>query len=175
MQLLARANGLRPSQEKQPVSMMEITRDLRYELPEGFSIVSMQEEYDIPKFNAVLWKGFDHGDTPPETEEAYQERKISLSGPHSDLDLKIAVKAPNGEFASFCGMWFEPRTGNAHVEPVATAPKYRKMGLGKAAVLEGVIRCGQRGAKRAFVGSSQQFYYNIGFDPIGGDTAWVND
>ncbi len=69
-------------------------------------------------------------------------------------------------------MWFDPRTGNAHVEPVATDPKYRKMGLGKAAVLEGVIRCGKRGAQSAFVGSSQQFYYNIGFDPIGGDTAW---
>jgi GNAT superfamily N-acetyltransferase len=175
MQLLARAQGLRPSQEKQPVAVLEITDDLRYSLPEGFSIVSMKDEYDIWKFGDVLFKGFNHGDNPPRSDQEYKEREISLSGPHSDLDLKICVKAPNGEFASFCGMWFEPRTGNAHVEPVATDPKYRKLGLGKAAVLEGVIRCGKRGAKRAFVGSSQQFYYNIGFDPIVADTAWVNE
>ena len=39
-------------------------------------------------------------------------------------------------------------------------------GLGKAVVLEAVKRCGQMGAKTALVGSSQQFYYNIGFYPI---------
>lgn len=174
MQQLARAHGLRPSQDKQPVSMMEITEDLHYSLPEGFTTVSLKEDDDIWKFGDVLFKGFNHGDNPPHTEEEYQDRVTSLSGPHNDMDLKIAVKAPNGEFASFCGMWYEPRTGNAHVEPVATDPKYRKMGLGKAAVLEGILRCGKRGAKRAFVGSSQQFYYNIGFDPIATDTAWVN-
>ncbi len=172
MQLLARAHGLCPSQEKQPIAALEITDELTYSLPEGFTIVSMQDEYDIWKFGDVLFKGFNHGDNPPRSEQEYKEREISLSGPHSDLDLKICVKAPNGEFASFCGMWYEPRTGNAHVEPVATDPKYRKMGLGKAAVLEGVIRCGKRGARQALVGSSQQFYYNIGFDPISMDTAW---
>jgi len=173
MQQLARKHGLRPSQEKQPVSMMEITGDLHYSLPEGFTTVSLKEDDDIWKFGDVLFKGFNHGDNPPHTPEEYQDRVTSLSGPHNDMDLKIAVKAPNGEFASFCGMWYEPRTGNAHVEPVATDPKYRKMGLGKAAVLEGIIRCGKRGAQRAFVGSSQQFYYNIGFDPIATDTAWT--
>ena len=173
MQLIARAQGLRPSQEKQPVSVMLIMEDIHYTLPDGFSIVSLQDEYNIWKFGDVLYKGFNHGDHPPRTQQDYKEREISLSGPHNDLDLKIAVKAPNGEFASFCGMWYEPRTKNAHVEPVATAPAYRKLGLGKAAVLEGIIRCGKRGAKQALVGSSQQFYYNIGFDPMGADTAWV--
>jgi GNAT superfamily N-acetyltransferase len=175
MQLFARARGLNPTQEKQPVSLLEITNDLSYDLPEGFSIVSMRDEYDIWKFGDVLFKGFNHGDNPPRTEKEYREREISLSGPHSDLDLKIAVKAPNGEFASFCGMWYDPRTSNAYVEPVATNPKYRRMGLGKAAVLEGVIRCGKRGAKLALVGSSQQFYYSIGFDPMTTDTAWTNE
>lgn len=50
--------------------------------------------------------------------------------------------------------------------------KYRMMGLGKAAVLEGVIRCGKDGAKQAYVGSSQQFYYNIGFYPVSTETLW---
>lgn len=88
------------------------------------------------------------------------------------LDLKIAVVAPNGDFASYCGMWQDADSGYALVEPVATVPEYRRMGLGRAAVLEGVRRCGLRGARTAVVGSSQQFYYDIGFRPFGNATWW---
>ncbi|HBP38077.1 MAG TPA: GNAT family N-acetyltransferase, partial [Clostridiales bacterium] len=55
----------------------------------------------------------------------------------------------------------------------ATDPAYRKMGLGRAAVLEAIRRCGVLGARRAFVGSSQQFYYSIGFRPYATSTFWV--
>ena len=55
---------------------------------------------------------------------------------------------------------------------MATVPEYRKMGLGKAAVLEGIKRCGELGAKQAVVATSQQFYCNIGFYPIHTDTWW---
>lgn len=172
MQQLARAHGLRPTRGEEHIAMIEVTDELSYSLPDGYTIVSMQDEYDIPKFNAVLWKGFDHGDTPPESEEEFEMRRTLLSGPHNDLDLKICVKAPNGEFAAFSGAWYDPASQTGHVEPVATDPAYRKLGLGKAAVLEGVIRCGKLGAKRVYVGSSQQFYYNIGFDPVETYTVW---
>jgi predicted N-acetyltransferase YhbS len=69
-------------------------------------------------------------------------------------------------------MWYDKRSKSALVEPVATEPAYRKMGLGKAAVLEGIKRCGELGATRAIVGSSQQFYYNIGFRPYATSTWW---
>jgi hypothetical protein len=46
------------------------------------------------------------------------------------------------------------------------------MGLGKAAVLEGIRRVGVLGAKKAFVGSSQQFYYSIGLRPYATATVW---
>lgn len=55
----------------------------------------------------------------------------------------------------------EPR--RAYVVPVATDPDYRRMGLGKAAVLECVRRCAERGATVANVGSGQPFYEAIGF------------
>jgi len=47
-----------------------------------------------------------------------------------------------------------------------------KMGLGKAAVLEGIRRVGELGAKKVFVGSSQQFYYSIGMRPFATATMW---
>jgi len=48
---------------------------------------------------------------------------------------------------SYCGMWQDSASQSALVEPVATDPAYRKIGLGKAAVLEAVRRCGTLGAK----------------------------
>jgi len=56
-------------------------------------------------------------------------------------------------------MWYTPDIDYAVVEPVATDPDYRRMGLGKAVVLEGVRRCFAEGANTIYVGSGQQFYY----------------
>ncbi|OZV13934.1 hypothetical protein CIW83_00390 [Tissierella sp. P1] len=70
--------------------------------------------------------------------------------PNVDLNLKVAVVAPDGNFVSYCGMWYDPEVGYAVVEPVATDPDYRRMGLGKAAVLEGIKRVGKLGAKTAW-------------------------
>ncbi|GAA0182309.1 hypothetical protein SH2C18_47100 [Clostridium sediminicola] len=125
------------------------------------------------KYNAVLWRGFNHEGEPPIIEQAFKEREISLSGLGVNKSLNIAVVAPNGDFVSYCGMWYKEGTDYALVEPVATNPDHRKKGLGKAAVLEAIKRCGELGAKRAYVGSSQQFYYNIGFHPIHTRTWWV--
>jgi len=69
-------------------------------------------------------------------------------------------------------MRYDQEGGFAVIEPVATDPDYRKMGLGKAAVLEGIRRTGELGAKIAFVGSSQQFYYSIGLRPFNTATIW---
>ncbi|MEK4060897.1 MULTISPECIES: GNAT family N-acetyltransferase [Paenibacillus] len=145
----------------------------QYTLPEGYCIVSLADEMDLNKYNRVLWRGFNHEGDAPETPDSLQSRRVELSGPHVNLNLKIAVAAPNDEFVAYCGMWYLPGSDYALVEPVATDPAYRMMGLGKAAVLEGVRRCGQLGAKQAFVGSSQQFYYNIGFRPYSTETWWA--
>jgi len=71
-------------------------------------------------------------------------------------------------------MWYAPGDSYAFVEPVATDPDYRLMGFGRAVVLETVKRCGRMGARIALVGSSQQFYYSIGFYPIYTGTWWVS-
>lgn len=47
--------------------------------------------------------------------------------------------------------------------PVATDPDYRRRGLGRAAVLEGIRRCGALGAAVVYVGTAMPFYLSIGF------------
>jgi predicted N-acetyltransferase YhbS len=70
-------------------------------------------------------------------------------------------------------MFYEPTNRYAYVEPVATDPTYRRMGLGKAAVLEGIRRCADLGATVAYVGSDQEFYLSIGFEVIYTGECWV--
>lgn len=173
LQQLAAGLGFRPTQEREYNAVIPIGDSLpEYTLPEGYRIVSLAEELDLRQYNRVLWRGFNHEGEAPEAEEKLESRRNELSGPHGDLNLKIAVAAPNGNFVAYCGMWHLPGNDYALVEPVATDPDYRMKGLGKAAVMEGVRRCGERGAKQAFVGSSQQFYYSIGFRPYSTWTWW---
>jgi GNAT superfamily N-acetyltransferase len=172
MQLISRKHDFCPTQNRECVAVIDTTQCLDYSLPEGYSITSLADEYDLYKMNRVLWRGFNHEGDAPEDDKWIEERGVSVSGTHVNLDLIVAVVAPDGEFVSYCGMWYDPSTDFAIVEPVATDPKYRRMGLGRAAVLEGVRRCMELGAKVCYVGSSQQFYYSIGFSPFITQTWW---
>lgn len=171
-QRLARDNSFRPTQSKQNIAVLEITDELKYELPEGFTIVSMADDWDYCQYNRVMWRGFNHDGEPDQSEEDIQWRKTMLSSPHLIPEITVSVVAPNGNYAAHCGLWYKPGDTYAYVEPVATDPAYRKMGLAKAAVYEAVLRAKKMGAKEAYVISSQQFYYNIGFMPCGTETWW---
>lgn len=147
-----------------------------YELPEGFHVTTMKENFNLYQYLRVLWKGFNHelnGEGPFQfTGEKEKAAHQEMVRPNVDLSLKVAVVAPEGNFVSYCGMWYDPRAGFAVIEPVATDPDYRMKGMGKAAVLEGIRRVGELGAKVAYVGSSQQFYYSIGMRPYAASTIW---
>ena len=177
-QNIAKENGFYPTQDKECDAVFLIEKDkTSYDLPKGFQIISFNDDFDLYKYGQALWKGFNHemnGEGPFSFywEEHSNEYKKAWNRPNVDLNLKIFAVAPNGDFVSHCGMWYCEGLESALVEPVATEPAYRKMGLGKAVVLEGIKRCGQLGAKRAFVGSSQQFYYSIGFSPYAASTWW---
>lgn len=140
-------------------------------LPEGYMLKSLAEDNDLHKVNRVLWRGFDHDGEPPE--EEVEGRKKMQSAPNFRKDLTIVVVAPDGNYASYSGIWFDPVNRIAVVEPVATDPDYRRKGFGKAAVLEGIRRCAELGATAAYVGSAQPFYLDMGFKPVYGYYPWV--
>ena len=85
------------------------------------------------------------------------------SGPNYRKDLAVVVVGPSGDFVSFCGMWYDKYNNFGYVEPVATDPDYRRRGLGRAAVLEGIRLCSKLGATVAYVGSDNPFYLSLGF------------
>ena len=140
------------------------------ELPEGFHLKSLADDNDLWKIHRVLWRGFNHPGEPPEDE--LEGRRKMQSGPNFRKDLTIVVEAPTGDFVAFCGMWYVDANRLSYVEPVATDPDYRRMGLGKAAVLEGIRRCGEEGATVAYVGSDQEFYLAMGFRKLFDSRCW---
>lgn len=142
------------------------------QLPEGFRLTSLAEECDWAKVHRVLWRGFVHGDDVPMNEEEFESRRRMFDTSKARRDLKIAVAAPNGDFAAFCGMFYEPTNRFGYVEPVATDPLYRRMGLGKAAVLEGIRRCAALGATHAYVGNDLPVYLSAGFKVIYTSHCW---
>lgn len=162
---IAQHLGFNETGELEDTAVFAITdRFPRILLPEGYSLVSLAEENDLEKYQRVLWRGFNHTGDPPASEMPGSVK--SQSGPSFNKQFCIASKAPNGAWASYCGMWFDSNTDYAIVEPLATDPDYRLKGLGKAVLLEAIRRCGEMGAKVAYVGSGQEFYYRCGFKPL---------
>jgi GNAT superfamily N-acetyltransferase len=142
-------------------------------LPDGFCLKSLADDPDWGKVHRVLWRGFDHKGEPPAGADELESRRQMFDSPNGRRDLKIVVEAPNGDFVSFCGMFYEPNGKFAYVEPVATDPDYRRMGLGKAAVFEGIRRCAVLGATVAYVGNDLPIYRAVGFKKVYNSECWV--
>jgi GNAT superfamily N-acetyltransferase len=160
-------------EEDRPMAIFNIPHPFpEITVPEGYSLVSLADEPDWGKVNRVMWRGFNHPGEPDTSPEELDSRRKMFDTVTARRDLKIAVKAPHGNFAAFCGMFYQPENWIAYVEPVATDPDYRRMGLGKAAVLEGVRRCAALGATHAYVGSDQPFYLALGFEVIYISQCW---
>jgi len=139
-------------------------------VPEGFRIQSLEDEFDVRKIHCVMHRGFNHPGEPLEDE--LESRRRKLSAPNFRRDLTIVAVAPCGDYVSFCGMWMDYDNRVCYVEPVATDPEYRRMGLGTAVVLEGIRRCKAEGASIAYVGSDQPFYRSMGFEMTCSQTPW---
>jgi len=140
-------------------------------LPDGFRLQSLADENDLSKVNAVLWRGFDHEGPPPDSE--LPGREFAQSAPNYRKDHTIVAVAPDGRYVSFGGMWVVPENRVGYVEPVATDPDFRRMGLGRAVVQETVRRAGRAGAEVVWVGSDQEFYRAIGFQVAFRFDLWV--
>jgi GNAT superfamily N-acetyltransferase len=142
-------------------------------LPEGFHLQSLADENDLAKVNRVLWRGFNHDGPPPESH--IPSRRAAQQAPGYRKDLNMVVVAPDASYVSYAGIWYLPDNRVAYVEPVATDPDFRRMGLGKAAVLEAVRRTRELGAEVAWVGSDQEFYLDMGFEIVARSGLWHRD
>ncbi|NLO37199.1 MAG: GNAT family N-acetyltransferase [Clostridiaceae bacterium] len=149
--------------QREAVRMFPYTKPFpERRLPDGFSVLSLDDENDPVKIHACLWKGFDHGDQP---DDDWSCRLHMQSGPHFRKDLTTVIKAPNGDYACFAGMWLDEANGYAYLEPLATVPAYRRLGLASVALTEGMKKTRALGAAYCF-GGEREFYSALGFEMI---------
>ena len=132
-------------------------------LPLGYTAISLEEENDFHKIHECLWKGFDHGDNPDDDVDC---RMLMQSGPNFRKDLTTVVKAPDGSYACYAGMWLDEANGYAYLEPLATVPAHRKKGLAKAALMIGMEKTSKLGAKYCY-GGVFEYYNHLGFENAG--------
>jgi len=156
---------------RETVSMLEIPRVFHCTcLPDGFHLADLTEENDLTRLDRCLWRGFNHEGEPEPGGE--KDRRRMQCAPNFNPLLNIVVVAPSGDYVAYSGIWYDPYNHVAHIEPVATDPDYRRMGLGSACVIECVRRAGELGAKTVFVESDQAFYHALGFQTIHQRPVW---
>ena len=173
-QAAAAEMGYRKTEECEAMSHLQIADPFPpITVPGGYRLQSLADGCDVEQLAMAIWRGFDHTDAPPANNTEWRRRHEAA--PNFRHDLHIIAVAPDGNIAAYCGMWYEPDNHIAYVEPVCTVPQHRRMGLGTAAVREGVRRCGQQGATIACVGTDMHFYQTIGFTPIYNRRLWKRE
>ena len=103
---------------------------------------------------------------PEATTERYKEL---MRTPGYDLELDLVAEAPDGRFGAYCICWMDQANGVGALEPVGTRPGFRRRGLARAVVLEGLRRMKVRGALTALVcfeednAPARRLYESVGF------------
>ena len=85
------------------------------------------------------------------TVEAYKGLRTA---PLYDSELDLVVENPEGGFASCCICWMDAVNGIGHFEPVGTRELYRRQGLARAMILEGLRRLRAHGAHTVNMGTA---------------------
>ena len=153
-------------------SVFEIRELPDLNLPEGITLQSMADENDIERRREAFGRGFNHED-PAEWPSAFSYRELQKA-PDYRPEQDLYIVGPEGNYVSFCVIWYDDRNRIGILEPVGTHPDYRRRGLGREVVLEAIRRVAVLGATQVWVGSGQRFYEAIGFKKTLAAYAWTN-
>ena len=123
--------------EKGPVNGILRVRDLMAPipdapLPEGYAIRAVHGREDLEKIAANVRIIFGHKDFTADTLEGIARGSFYIQ------ELDLVAEAPDGTIASFCTFRIDPMSRATELEPMGTHPDYRRRGLGKALIFEGM-------------------------------------
>jgi GNAT superfamily N-acetyltransferase len=100
------------------------------------------------------------------------KHRAVMQSPTYRSELDLVVIGPGEAFATCTIIWFDEQNRIGVFEPVGCHPQYRRRGLTKAMMFEGMRRLQALGAERAFVASahdnaaSNHLYESCGFQFI---------
>jgi predicted N-acetyltransferase YhbS len=130
-------------------------------LPRGFVLKSMADERNVELRREVFGRSFNHTD-PAEWPSAFAYEELQRAPDYRE-DLDLYIVAPDGQYVSCCIVWYDAHNRLGILEPVGTIPDYRRLGLAREVVMEGIRRAAALGATKVSVGSGQEFYEAVGF------------
>lgn len=103
--------------------------------------------------------------------------KSSLYRPQLDL----VIITPDGTIAALATIWFDEGHQVGFFEPVATVAAHRRLGLGKALMIEGFRRLQNIGATTAFLGNdvdnntANKLYESVGMPIFDQEDLWQKE
>ena len=89
--------------------------------------------------------------------------------PGYECDLDVVAVAPDGAIAAYVNCWCDPVNGMGDFGPVGARPAYRRQGLTRAVLCEGMRRLQAAGMDRVGVSTgisndaARRLYESVGF------------
>ena len=113
--------------------------------PAGFIVRSLAGENEVDGYVEAHQSAFQSRNMTVEW------RSRTLKHPAYKPDLDIVVESPDKKIAAFCICWFDEVSKNGQIEPLGRHKDFRGLGLGRVALLEGLRRLHDLGAKNIYV------------------------
>ncbi len=135
-------------------------------LPTAFQVRAVADAGEISNRAAAqreVWRPWTVGNVSDD-DYAYLMRL-----PGYDRDLDVVAVMPDGVIAAYVNGWLDPLNRIGDFGPVGALPAYRRQGLTRAVLLEGLRRMQARGMDRACVSTGDsntpalRLYESVGF------------
>ncbi|MDA0563310.1 GNAT family N-acetyltransferase [Streptomonospora sp. S1-112] len=145
-------------------------------LPAGFTARPLRGEADLER-RVALHREVWH----PSAVTVDSYRNVRAAWPYRE-DLDWVVEAPGGAFAANCLVWWDEYNRVGELEPVGTAPAFRRAGLGRAVCLAALHALRALGAEEAVVypvenhpnaEAALPLYRGLGFAPYARTRTYV--
>lgn len=147
-----------------------------YEIPEGFTVRNVDIEEDFEEYRRVQSAVFQHcRNMTPGLAKKYS----SASFYNAELDI-VAV-APDGHFGAFCTVRVDPLSKITEFEPVGTHPDFRRSGLARAVICEGLKRLQKYSPTNVCIPgaaptpAADRLYESLGFANTGRINIWQRE
>jgi len=136
-------------------------------LPAGFRLRDGPVEAEFEEYSTMHRTAWGSGSTySPEVHRAVAE------SPGYRRSLNPSVVDPLGAFAGACIVWLDVANRIGEIEPLQVAPPFRRRGLARAVVVEGLRRMRRTGMRSALVygvdrnEAARRLYASLGFRPV---------
>jgi len=137
-------------------------------LPDGFSIVNMEDNHDSDSKILLYHSGFQNKDTMEEWDRI--TFKYNCESPAYNPRFDFSVITETGQHVSTCLCFIDYLNGYAEIEKVCTHKDFRQKGLSSALIQHAMLQLKAIGIKHAYItgysSEAQKTYAKVGAEAM---------